>query len=504
MEQHPVPQHIASFEFKLFGPLTIRQFISLAVPMGIAALIFFSNVANLIKFPLAGIFAVIGLVIALVPINGRPFDKWFVAFIKAIMAPTQRVWIKEAKLPEFLRIIVSLPSVVRPEQEVVTGADRSKLRAYLRSLPQEEQTPFDVKEKMALEKLDLGREFAGVVGRVQPLTVWTGFAATESLPQIEPSIVGRKQRETLEHLPPIYQAPQAQEATGSAPLRMAPAAKPYILPGVEKRLPKREIVHKARAPKMVLASELNPEVEYVIPIQTSGRRVRLLAGIGKTRARKLHFAPPAGFDLSKLPIRGERRFEVSEELKRRFNIDDLSEVPPQSNAAGTYEVPQAEQKAGLQEVQATSTFKSGALPQKPVNINASGDVSLKAEEKEDTTSKISIHGKKFGFAPPSETFSPARIVPLTNMPNVISGLISKSDGSPAVGAILTVYDVNGIPVRALKTNKLGQFLSVTSLTSGQYRVEIESQDVQFNPVSINLTGQVMAPLEIVGKGGAKK
>jgi len=61
MEQHPVPQHIASFEFKLFGNLTVRQFVTLAIPMGIAALIFFSNLLTIIRLPLALIFGLLGL-----------------------------------------------------------------------------------------------------------------------------------------------------------------------------------------------------------------------------------------------------------------------------------------------------------------------------------------------------------------------------------------------------------------------------------------------------------
>jgi hypothetical protein len=94
MEQHPVPQHIASFEFKLFGNLTIRQFFTLAIPMSVAIIVFFSNIAPIVRMPLAGMIGIFAFFIALVPIGGRPFDKWVLAFIRAIFAPTQRIWIK--------------------------------------------------------------------------------------------------------------------------------------------------------------------------------------------------------------------------------------------------------------------------------------------------------------------------------------------------------------------------------------------------------------------------
>ena len=155
MEQHPVPQHIASFEFKLFGNLTVRQFVTLAIPMGIAALIFFSNLLTIIRLPLALIFGLLGLFAALVPIGGRPFDKWVVTFIKAILSPTQRVWIKEQKLPEFLNIVVSPPPGEEKIPEAVTAQGRERLFAYLRSLPKGEVSPFDVKEQIALQRLNL-------------------------------------------------------------------------------------------------------------------------------------------------------------------------------------------------------------------------------------------------------------------------------------------------------------------------------------------------------------
>src|SRR3989344_2498328 len=107
MEQHPVPQHIASFEFKLFGNLTLKQFVTLSIPMSFAIIVFFSNIPAIIRFPVSITFGAFGFFIALVPINGKSFDKWIVAFVKAILSPTQRIWTKEQKLPEFLNVVVS-------------------------------------------------------------------------------------------------------------------------------------------------------------------------------------------------------------------------------------------------------------------------------------------------------------------------------------------------------------------------------------------------------------
>ena len=109
---------------------------------------------------------------------------------------------------------------------------------------------------------------------------------------------------------------------------------------------------------------------------------------------------------------------------------------------------------------------------------------------------MTISDQKTVRVSPASILPRAQIVPLTNRPNVISGLIADASGTPLEGAIVIVRDQNGIPLRALKTNKLGQFLSATSLNDGTYSIEIESELVEFNPVTINLTGQVLAPLEI--------
>ena len=115
MQQHPVPQNIASFKLKLFGSLTARQFFTLIIPLSLAAVIYFSNLPSFIRIPLALTIGGFAFFIALVPIGGRPFDKWAVAFIRAVMSPTQRVWIKEKKIPEFLERVRQI--ILEREQE---------------------------------------------------------------------------------------------------------------------------------------------------------------------------------------------------------------------------------------------------------------------------------------------------------------------------------------------------------------------------------------------------
>lgn len=70
MAQYQVPQFI-EIEDKIFGPLTLKQFVYLAGAGGLA-LIFFTLLPLFLALPLAGIAAGIGAAFAFYHVNGRP------------------------------------------------------------------------------------------------------------------------------------------------------------------------------------------------------------------------------------------------------------------------------------------------------------------------------------------------------------------------------------------------------------------------------------------------
>lgn len=495
MEQHPVPQHIASFEFKLFGNLTVRQFITLAIPAVVAAAIYFSNLPVVIRFPLAAAFGLFGLFAALVPVGGRPLDKWAVAFIKAIASPTQRVWIKETKLPQFLSIVVGPPPREEQIPPSITAQGRARLREYLRSLPKGEVAPLDVREQIAVQRLELESSVGAGEGKLPPPIIWptAGFISL-ALPQI-----GIAPKVSMAHQPEAA-LPRASQPVPQRP-KIPSHAKPFALPQLEKKLTRaheEETIEIAPAPpqlKAKLASEANPLFEAVIPIRTPDRQIRLIHGIGKTRARKLHFAPPENFDLSKLPIRGEKRFEISQELKKRFaraeSIFQEATNPKPQISTQKVKAP-ASPKTPIHRL---TPHAAKTIPKPTKSLTMPG-LSLKQEPTKAMDSQIKILTQKSKDLPLPSAPSPAHIVPLTHKPNIISGIVTDKSASPLENVILIVKDTAGIPIRALKTNKLGQFLSATPLANGAYTVEVESELARFVPFTINLRGTVLSPLEV--------
>ena len=508
MEQHPVPSHIASFEFKLFGNLTIRQFVTLAIPASIGAIIFFSGLPDLIRFPLSGLFVGFGLLIALVPFGGRPFHKWIMAFFKAILSPTQRIWIKEAKIPEYLWVITNVQPAPAQEVQNIDEKSKEKLEAYLASLPKSRKaTALDVSEQIALENLHLDWHGKAAEGKMPAAIVWPSDA------DISP-----KYTAFADSLPQINHEPSSAATAGAKPSyqkkaailpRISHHAKPYVLVGIEARLrgkaPAIPIKPSGNAnikPKSHLASETNFATENIIPIVTPDMHIKLLHGIGKVRVRKLHFAPPLGFDLSKLPIRGEKQFDISRELKNRFHLArDVLYQNPQVVLPKDQEKPQIKTQKAVSDTAQTQDsnprriyYESAVVQPKMVPLGTTP-----APQKPDIRDSRLTTGFQKTSQPQAMSAQMTQMVPLTNKPNVISGIVLSSGDTPLEGAILIIRNETGVPVRALKSNRLGQFLSATSLPKGNYQLEIDAEGEEFEPVALALNNEILQPIEIRAK-----
>lgn len=132
MEQHPVPQHISSYEFRLVGDMTLRQFGYLAGGAIIGLAFYSLPIPGFIKWFLILTSCFSGFAFAFMPIEERPLTTWLIAFIKAIVSPTLFIWQKKARKPElFEPIIRKIPLT----QTSAPPADRRQLDEYLKTLP---------------------------------------------------------------------------------------------------------------------------------------------------------------------------------------------------------------------------------------------------------------------------------------------------------------------------------------------------------------------------------
>ena len=98
MDNHPIPQDITGFQFKLIGDMTVKQFAYVAAGVIVAWVLFtILPLVAIIKIPLVLLFAGAGAALAFVPVEGRPMDLMIVNFFNAVFSPTQYVYQKQGE-----------------------------------------------------------------------------------------------------------------------------------------------------------------------------------------------------------------------------------------------------------------------------------------------------------------------------------------------------------------------------------------------------------------------
>lgn len=93
-------------------------------------------------------------------------------------------------------------------------------------------------------------------------------------------------------------------------------------------------------------------------------------------------------------------------------------------------------------------------------------------------------------------------VMLTSTPNVINGIVTDTLGNYLEGVVVVIHNKDDLPVRASKTNKLGQFAGATPLPDGTYTISLEKDGLVFDVLEVTLKSEVLAPIQIAAKKGA--
>lgn len=96
--QFQVPQFL-EVEDKLFGFLTLKQFLFVA---GGAALAYiaYTYLPGWISSPLVVVFVPLGLALAFLKVNAKPFIFFIEAFLRYVFSPRLYIWKKIPKLPK--------------------------------------------------------------------------------------------------------------------------------------------------------------------------------------------------------------------------------------------------------------------------------------------------------------------------------------------------------------------------------------------------------------------
>lgn len=188
MKQHPVPQHIASYQFRLIGEMTLKQFLELVGGIIIAFIIYRLHLPAIFKWPLVLLTGLTGVALAFLPIEERPLDTWIVNFFKSVYSPTQYLWKKNPPIPDILQPESTISHKDASNKKLISK-DKIKLKEYLETLPPSPHIS-------SLEKKELThlKRISSLLGIPEPkLSSLTSLPTTKTLP-LEPEVQGIKIR----------------------------------------------------------------------------------------------------------------------------------------------------------------------------------------------------------------------------------------------------------------------------------------------------------------------
>ncbi len=141
MDKHPIPRQITTFEFKLIGILTLRQFLYLVIFLPLAYIFYALFPIPYLNIILALGVALVGVALAFVKIQERSLEEWIKNLVKSLSSPTIYIYRKNNPPPDFLKDI----QISHPEIESNHIESRKLLSNYL-----SQKKPTQVKEKKGL------------------------------------------------------------------------------------------------------------------------------------------------------------------------------------------------------------------------------------------------------------------------------------------------------------------------------------------------------------------
>jgi hypothetical protein len=418
MEQHPVPQNVTTFQFRLIGDMTVKQFGYLAAGALLAYISYNLPLPFFFTWPLTTIFALGGIGFAFVPIEERPMDVWVLSFIKNVYSPTLFVWSREAEK----RVITQqpVPAIINapasPPKQAPLATDHA-MPDVLRGVFNPPVATQTVNQQAAPPPVLQTKVLTHTVHQNPFAWLIQLFFAPPKSQRVEPPVI---------HPAGNYPTPNI---TG----RHIDLSPPPVVTLHPK--PNEETMEKTR------------EKENELETKVSALKLEL-AGKTMTEVRILELQK----QLTEVLAEKEKMENELIALRRHATQPTLA-PPPLSQTGGTrVATPQTPRQPTVKIITPEGAVKAG-LPR------------------------------------------------LTTFPNVVTGITKDGDNNFLPGVLVTVKDKDGTPLRALKTNRLGQFAASTPLDNGVYFVEIEDPRLRyvFDRVQITLNGSVVPALEIIAK-----
>lgn len=402
MDNHPIPQDVTGFQFRLIGDMTVKQFAYIASGAVLAWMFYvILPLPGLIKIPFAAIVGIVGVALAFLPIEGRPMDVMMSNFLKSLFSPNQYVFRKSGGHLFFTITTPAIHASGTLSPSTNTDVSPEQLQSFLKSLHATSPTTTALDDKEA--------------AFLQSLTPAASPAA------IAPSIT-----QPIQQAPtPLVQPIPASPLPPSQPITFTVEPIQQIRPVTQPSQP---------APEPVLQQQ---------PVK-----------------------PPE-------PMEEKKPQSTEEHAQQKEAVIDLNEQMRIAMA----------QKQKLEDELAALQRKLEAHKQQAytptINTTPPPPTQRVTQNATPATAKTG--------APPTP-----------EVPNLISGVIKNPRGGILANILVEVKDKDGNPVRAFKTNQLGQFASATPLANGVYTIEFEDPkgENKFDVVQLPIKGEIILPMEV--------
>lgn len=503
MKQHAVPENIMDVEFKLFGSLTAKQF-GYIIAGGCIALFWYFLFKSLDAVLLGWTFAVLsfllGLALALVRINEQPFEIWLGNFISAMFSSQKRVWKKEKKVPE------SLKQVQKPvQQQNIAQQQPQQIQQQSVTTTQQSQTPQSPavqntfkgvgqqggvqSSKIAGQSLE--GDLQGVPGSAQqyvrmsrnqtpnrPIT----FSKKTDMNQNQsnlPSNVSRSQPAVKQDAQAKGDSGQDQPVTGALPQGDDAQGEQNIsiLKAENKDSNQPQQIQPQQNTNPVFLNKAN-QYNDMIPDKNQA--------VSQMQNQDSQTQPAVPTQGSTVDISDENtalRQKVAEFSEDKKRLE--TELGQAKNMYTNLQQQNQQIMAQLQNLR--KEFESMQM-----KGMATATMQQKGVVGTDVTGK-----QEEGLLSPKVYDGPS----LSRKPNVISGIVKTRDGKLLPGVVVIVKDPSKKPprpVRAMRTNSLGQFLTTSSIEeNGTYVIELSKDKFSFGRYEVKLTGDSLPTYEFI-------
>jgi hypothetical protein len=405
MENHPIPQDVTGFQFKLIGNMTVKQFAYLATGCIFAIILYYAPVFLLLKLFFIPLFAGSGAALAFLPIDGRPLDVMVSQLIKALVSPNQYVYRKVGTHFAFTDFSISThvsPSTSpKPEKKKQEEEKKQAFVTYLSSTATQKQSTMDQRESAFLQHL-----FNPQTPIAQPLTSMTQ--------------------------PP---------------------------PAIDRVVSSIQTVPQVSSPQ---PESLEEKDKVIIDTVTKMQQELNKAKAEESQAQASQTAVAHDHTMS-------LEHQLQELLKQKEQLEQE-----------------------LQKLQQTATNHAATHPTDTYTVEEikPPDPAATAVDRAEEA-----HVKK--LMTPQEAKSRGILSP-SDSPNVLMGVVHDPRGNILSNILVELTDKEGTPVRAFKTNQLGQFASATALPNGVYLLTLEDpkSTARFDTIEIITSGNILPPLDI--------